>query len=77
MMIQNAVVPQKVSFLNEENIKRIRINREIVLEAYRAKCEQIGYRCSIMEIYDQLSAHGKALVQSLIFGEEHYAKWKL
>ncbi len=56
--------------LSGEEMKRIGMNRGIVLGVYRAENQQAGQ--DIMGIYNRLSEQGKAMVWSLIFGEDRY-----
>ncbi len=59
-----AMKPQELSV---EDVKRMGMNRGIVLGVYRAENKYTGD--DIMEVYNLLSDKGKKLVQSLIFGE--------
>ncbi len=59
-----AMKPQELSV---EDVKRMGMNRGIVLGVYRAENKYTSD--DIMEVYNLLSDKGKKLVQSLIFGE--------
>lgn len=59
-----AIKPQEMSV---EDVKRMGMNRGIVLGVYRAENQYTSD--DIMEVYNLLSDKGKKLVQSLIFGE--------
>ena len=56
--------PQELSV---EDVRRMGMNRGIVLGVYRAENKYTSD--DIMEVYNLLSDKGKKLVQSLIFGE--------
>lgn len=61
---ESVMKPQELSV---EDVKRMGMNRGIVLGVYRAENKYTSN--DIMEVYNLLSDKGKKLVQSLIFGE--------
>lgn len=58
--------------LSEEDMKRIGMNRGIVLGVYRAEQEKDG--CDVLDIFNRLSNRGKELAWNLIFGEVRHAE---
>ena len=58
--------------LSKEDMKRIGMNRGIVMGVYRA--EQEKGACDVLDIFNRLSNHGKELAWSLIFGEVRHAE---
>jgi len=53
-------------------MKRIGMNRGIVMGVYRAEQEKSS--CDVLDIFNQLSNRGKKLAWNLIFGEVRHAE---
>lgn len=64
--------PVTLNKLSEEDMKRIGMNRGIVMGVYRAEQEKNGQ--DVLDIFNLLSNHGKELAWSLIFGEARHAE---
>lgn len=65
-------MPVTLTEISREDMKRIGMNRGIVMGVYRAEQEKRG--CDVLDIFNRLSNHGKELAWSLIFGEVRHAQ---
>lgn len=69
---QKEKMPVTFTEISQEDMKRIGMNRGIVMGVYHAEQEKGG--CDVLDIFNRLSNHGKELAWSLIFGEVRHAQ---